>query len=138
VLPGDVLQKTDTGGLFDCTDAATDQARLDAGELVVTGPIFGSRTRCAPPSTPAAALEDDALALAAIERSALAALGRSARGTRRPLTMPLRAVEVGEVEPDGLLGPGVSIAFALPAGGYATTLLRELQEPVTTPRFFGF
>jgi tRNA pseudouridine13 synthase len=46
VLAGDVLHKLG-GGMFTCEDAATDEARLHAGELVVTGPMFGDRMRAA-------------------------------------------------------------------------------------------
>ncbi|MDB4981252.1 MAG: tRNA pseudouridine 13 synthase, partial [Myxococcales bacterium] len=43
VLAGDVLQKVATGGLFITDDVAVDQARVDAGELVPTGPMPGGR-----------------------------------------------------------------------------------------------
>jgi tRNA pseudouridine13 synthase len=130
VLLGDVLQKTDTGGLFECSDTAVDQARLDAGELVITGPMFGSRMRGATPSTPSAALEAEVLVTAGIEGSALGALGRAARGTRRSLTMRMDGFEVGMARAEDNLSAGVCIAFALPAGGFATTVCAELQGPI--------
>jgi tRNA pseudouridine13 synthase len=130
VLLGDVLQKTDTGGLFDCSDPIVDGARFDAGQLVVTGPMFGSRMRSATPSTPAAELEAEVLAIAGIEASALKALGNAARGTRRGLTMPLDAVEVGIATAEDNLSRGVCIAFALPAGGFATTVCSELMGSI--------
>ena len=45
VLLGDVLEKVETGGLFVCSDPEQDQARLEAGEIEITGPVFGSRMR---------------------------------------------------------------------------------------------
>lgn len=126
VLVGDVLQKTATGGLFECTDAAVDQARLDAGELQITGPMFGSKMRCATPSTPAADLEANVLAAAGVTTDALGALGRAARGTRRALTMPVD-IEVCDATTEA--GTALSIAFALPAGGFATVVCAELQLP---------
>src|SRR6185369_15558744 len=44
VIAGDLLHKRG-GGMFACEDPATDAARLTAGELVVTGPMFGDRMR---------------------------------------------------------------------------------------------
>ncbi len=126
ILAGDLLRKQQTGGMFECTDPATDQARLDAGELHITGPMFGSRMRGPSPGTPSAQLEADALAMAAVEPSALLALGRKASGTRRPLTVALDSIEAEPV-PDDELGPGLRVRFALPSGSYATQLLREFM-----------
>ena len=41
VRGGDVLQKTDSGGLFVTTDPAVDQPRVDRGEIIPTGPLPG-------------------------------------------------------------------------------------------------
>ena len=124
VLLGDVLKKSDTGGLFTCADPAADQPRLDRGEVLITGPIFGSRTRRAERDTPAAALEAETLAVAGVEESALVALGKRAQGTRRALTMPAGDVLVSAA-PDGAL----RVSFTLRSGGYATTLCGELMGP---------
>jgi tRNA pseudouridine13 synthase len=124
VLAGDVLKKADTGGLFTCADPAADQPRLQRGEVLITGPIFGSRTRRAQRGTPAAALEEETLALAGVDEGALQALGKRAQGTRRALTMPLPTVEVAGT-PDGAL----HVSFALRSGGYATTVCGELMGP---------
>jgi tRNA pseudouridine13 synthase len=130
-LAGDLLKKRATGGLFVCEDPTVDQSRLDAGELVATGPVFGSRMRAPPPDSPAAALEAEVLARARIDAQALRALGRGVPGTRRPLAIDVGSVEVAAVdaarsstgEP---LAAGVCLSFELPAGAYATQLLREL------------
>src|SRR5262249_38228596 len=58
VIPGDVLKKTDTGGLFVSTEPSVDQARVDAGEVIPTAPLPGGREIEPPPGTPARALED--------------------------------------------------------------------------------
>src|SRR5262249_803350 len=57
VIAGDVLKKTETGGLFVSTEPAVDQRRVDAGELCPTGPLPGGREIEPPPGTPARALE---------------------------------------------------------------------------------
>ena len=44
-LVGDLLMKTDSGGVFMVEDPDVETARILAGELVVTGPIFGNKAR---------------------------------------------------------------------------------------------
>jgi tRNA pseudouridine13 synthase len=55
VLRGDIMRKRATGGLFQSDDPALDQARFDAGELELTGPIFGSKMMAPAPGTPPSA-----------------------------------------------------------------------------------
>src|SRR5262249_25403251 len=43
VLPGDVMAKWPFGGLFVAEDAAREQARFDAREIVTAGPMFGRK-----------------------------------------------------------------------------------------------
>ncbi|HEY8374865.1 MAG TPA: tRNA pseudouridine(13) synthase TruD, partial [Nannocystis sp.] len=132
VLRGDILKKTATGGLFESVDPAADKARLDAGELVITGPMFGSRMRAPGPDTPAGHLEAEILARAGIDPDALKALGHTLEGTRRPLQIapfPVAVAPTSDAE-DAALPPGITLEFELPAGSYATTLLRELMRPV--------
>ncbi|MCA9715332.1 MAG: tRNA pseudouridine(13) synthase TruD [Myxococcales bacterium] len=139
ILAGDILKKSDTGGMFESSDSALDQARLDRGELVITGPIFGSKTRSPGPETPALALEDAVLRRCEISRETLRMLGRKVPGTRRAITIPARpdAISLTTVPPSPAetgddaaeLGEGVQLEFLLPAGSYATQLLRELMGP---------
>lgn len=131
-LVGDVLKKTDTGGLFTCTDADADSERLASGALVVTGPMFGSRMMSPPEGTPSFELERDVLDALGIRGEALRSLGRAAVGTRRSLQVaiedPAVSVAPATAADDGrMLAPGLRIVFTLPAGSFATTLCRELQ-----------
>ena len=128
VVAGDVLRKTDTGGMFDCAEPEIDQARFDAGEVEITGPIYGSRMRAPPPGSTAAELEAGVLAQAEVEPGALSKLGRAALGTRRPIRARLSDAWVEPVESTDGLPPGVRVGFALPAGAYATLVMRELME----------
>jgi len=128
VLRGDVLAKTATGGLFTSTDPDIDGARLAAGEVAITGPIFGSRTMQPPPDTPAAALDADVLALAGVAPASLHALGRAAVGTRRRMLVAPKDVTIAIARDD--LSPGVRLCFTLPAGSFATQLCRELGVSV--------
>ena len=128
VIEGDLLRKTDTGGLFDCTDPEVDQARFDAGEVEITGPIYGSRMRGPTSGTAAAELEAGVLAQAEVEAGALSKLGRAALGTRRPIRARLGEPGVETASAIEGHGAGVRVAFSLPAGAYATLVMRELME----------
>jgi tRNA pseudouridine13 synthase len=122
---GDVLQKTDSGGSFVCEEPERDQARVDAGEIVPTAPLPGSRSMEPPVGSPARALEDQALADLGIGPDELAQAGRDLPGTRRPV---VTSVTLGE-PPIQEVGDGNTTArlrFSLPAGSYATVLLEAL------------
>lgn len=133
VLTGDVLQKLDSGGVFVSDDPVSDQARLDAGELVVTGPMPGGWAREPPPATEARAVEDRALAHVGVSRDELAAVGRDLPGTRRPLLVPVTLES-----PAALPVPGephaLRLRFQLPAGTYATVLIQALGVTVRDER----
>jgi tRNA pseudouridine13 synthase len=122
---GDILQKTDSGGSFVCEEPERDQARVDAGELVPTAPLPGSRGMEPPTGTPARALEDQALADIGLGPAELAQAGRDLPGTRRPVVTP---VTLGEPPmQEDCDGPGTTrLFFSLPAGSYATVLLDAL------------
>jgi tRNA pseudouridine13 synthase len=108
--------------MFECEDPQVDQARLDAKELVITGPMYGSKMRAPKSGTAAAALEDEVLAAIGLDRAKLAKLGRNVPGTRRQLA--IWPADVSATPLDGAL----RLQFCLPAGSYATVLLRELLE----------
>jgi tRNA pseudouridine13 synthase len=117
VIPGDVLQVCASGGLFVSEQAAIDQQRLGAGEVAVTGPMFGPKMKLPllePFRREQAVLEQSQLALDAFAR-----FPKLTAGTRRPYLMRPASLEIN-AEPDGL-----RFEFALPAGSYATELLRE-------------
>ncbi|HTM20629.1 MAG TPA: tRNA pseudouridine(13) synthase TruD [Kofleriaceae bacterium] len=128
VLAGDVLQKRATGGVFVCADPDTDGARLAAGELVVTGPMFGHAMRRPAPGSPAETREDAVLADAGIELAAFGRAGKLAEGTRRAA-----AVDLGEPAARPAGPHAVELCFDLPAGAYATAVLREIIEVNKTP-----
>jgi tRNA pseudouridine13 synthase len=127
-LAGDVLKKTDTGGLFtvDDTPLALDdaRARLAARAVVVTGPMLGHKMMSPPEGTPSRAREDALLAAEAIDAESFKILGRLAEGTRRPLLVPVEgaAVRAGDA-PDAIV-----LELTLPPGAYATVLLAEVTK----------
>lgn len=126
-LAGDVVKKSDTGGLFIVDDAAIAdaQARLDAGALVVTGPMFGHKMMSPPAGTPSAAREQALLTAESLDAAAWKRLGRIAEGTRRPLLVP---VGTPSVRPEQSAGDTLVLEFTLPSGSYATVLLAEVTK----------
>lgn len=121
VIEGDVLQKRESGGLF-VTDAPdVDQPRLEAGEIVPTGPMFGHRMRCPGPDTAASAREAEVLAAAGLSLADFDRAGKLGAGTRRPMT-----VDIGRTTVTAAGERTIELSFALPSGAYATALLREV------------
>jgi tRNA pseudouridine13 synthase len=122
VVPGDVLRKRATGGVFVSEDAAVDQPRVDVQELDITGPLPGNRER---PEARGAAreIEDTILLEAGVDRAAFAQGGDDAEGARRPFRVPVSDVHVQSPEP-GVL----ELSFALPSGSYATRVLAEVMK----------
>lgn len=117
---GDVLKKTETGGEFVCEDPSTDQPRVAAFEVSPTGPLFGPEMRR--PEGEVDALEEGLLAAEGVSRELFERGGQETRGARRPLRVPI-TVEEARAEADTL-----RLGFSLPAGSYATVVLRELMK----------
>jgi tRNA pseudouridine13 synthase len=121
-LVGDVLQKTDTGGLFLCEDPAVDQPRLEAREVVITGPMFGEKMRAA--TGPAGDIEAEILASSGIDPELFRTWSRLGEGTRRPLA--LFPTEMSARRGDEHCS--VVVEFVLPKGAYATSVLTEASR----------
>jgi tRNA pseudouridine13 synthase len=118
-LVGDVLKKHQTGGEFMCEDAALDQPRLAAFELSPTGPMYGPDMR--QPAGEPAALEQEVLTGEGVTLDTFVSGGAETRGTRRLLRIPFAATHQWA-------GSDVKLEFSLPAGSYATVVLRELLK----------
>jgi tRNA pseudouridine13 synthase len=129
VRPGDVLKKTDTGGLFVSTDVDVDQQRVDAGELIPTAPLPGGREVEPPPDTPARALEDEAIATVGATRDDFARAGRDLPGARRPVLLKLTDCAFSEENLPDTGARAVRLKFTLPAGGYATVVVASVTSP---------
>ena len=123
VLAGDLLHKAGGGGLFDSTEPAVDQARLERGEVVVTGPMFGHSMRAPAEGSAAAAREAAVLAEEELGPADFRPLGKLAPGTRRALSIALDDVAVETVGEDA-----IRIQLTLPSGAYATAVLREVLK----------
>ena len=117
VLPGDVMQVTESGGIFVAEDVLREQERFEVRETVVTGPIFGPKMR--QPQGDVAARERELLDEFAVDDDAFRRFSRLTRGTRRPYVVWPEDLSITPQE------GGLQFRFKLPAGTYATTLLRE-------------
>jgi tRNA pseudouridine13 synthase len=120
VLEGDAMAKWPAGGMFVATDVAAEQARFDARETVHAGPMFGKKTY--PVAAVAAEREAAVLRDSGLSPAAFAGFGKLLLGTRRHNLVYLDDLAAAW-EPDGL-----RLSFTLPAGSYATVLLREVMK----------
>jgi tRNA pseudouridine13 synthase len=118
VLAGDVMEVVASGGKFVVEDPAAEQPRCDAYETVITGPMFGPKMK--QPSGVPEEREARVLAEASLTHDRFQTFRDLTAGTRRPLI-----VRPGDfsAKPDS---EGLRFEFTLPAGAYATTLLKEI------------
>jgi tRNA pseudouridine13 synthase len=126
LLRGEVVRIAGAGAQFVVDDPLREQPRLDAGDLVLTGPLPGPKLR--PTATgEGLALEQKVLADLGLGEGELATLAKHAPGTRRDL---LVRPEHGDV---AIEGDRTFISFELPAGSYATEVLREILRTDDAP-----
>jgi tRNA pseudouridine13 synthase len=125
LLAGDWAMKSDNGACFLVEDPDKEQPRADRFEISPTGILFGSRVSWADGEP--GKIEDAVVAEAGTTREALVAAGKACgfRGERRALRVPLAELEWS------LTDSVLTLAFALPPGAYATSVLRELMKPFT-------
>lgn len=111
------MEVVESGGKFVVEDAAVEQPRCDAGEIVPTGPMFGPKMK-APTGLPA---EREARVLQehGLSPDQFTGFSQLLSGTRRALAIRPDDLQIAG-EPEGL-----RFDFTLPSGVYATTLLRE-------------
>jgi tRNA(Glu) U13 pseudouridine synthase TruD/glycerol dehydrogenase-like iron-containing ADH family enzyme len=128
-LTGDVLQKVASGGCFVCDDPVVDQARLDSGELSITGPIAGVKMKLPGEESQSAVWEAEALESAELTIEDFRRVSKLAPGARRPLRATVTA---GEAVVDG---EDLLVRFSLPPGSYATVLINELLDPPPEPAY---
>jgi len=123
VLPGDVLMFRDRRTHFRTEDPPAEQTRVDAGELVITGPIFGPKMTAT--SDDASTLEYSVLRSLQLDDAVFSRYPKMTIGTRRPLLRWPSGL-TWQFEPTGL-----RLRFELDSGTYATVLLREVVDRLT-------
>ena len=120
VLLGDVMQVVASGGPFVVEDVCREQDRFDQTETVIAGPMFGPKmlaTEGVPSQREQHVLTANGLADQHFER-----FRRLTRGTRRANWVYPQGLQIS-AEPDGL-----RFKFSLPAGSYATVVMREFMK----------
>jgi tRNA pseudouridine13 synthase len=117
-LLGDVMIKSDTGGRFLCEDPEAEQLRMNALEIHPSGPVFGPKMKAA--GGEPGEMEREVLESSGLTGASFSRYPKLTRGTRRPLRLMPEGLSA---EPEG---ESLLLSFALQAGGYATSLLREL------------
>jgi tRNA pseudouridine13 synthase len=123
VLAGDVMAKWPFGGLFVAEDPPREQERFNKRETVSAGPIFGRKTFAA--AGEAAGREAAVLAGFGLTAASFAGFGKLVQGTRRH-----NLIYVDDLAAT-VAADGVWLTFTLPAGSYATVLLREVMKSET-------
>jgi tRNA pseudouridine13 synthase len=113
------MAKWPFGGMF-VTEGAREQGRFDSREVVSTGPMFGRKMM--PAQGEAARREEEALREAGLTPSSFHGFGKLLAGTRRHNLVYVDDL-AGSAE-----GDRVELTFTLPAGSYATVLLREITK----------
>jgi len=118
LLKGDIVKKTDTGGMFTVEDMAAEAPRFENGEIVYTGPIYGYKMKKAADT----AGEVESALLAQYDLGAKDFRPFRAPGSRRPAILRPDDLEIRESS------EGLQFTFTLPSGAYATTVLREFTR----------
>ena len=121
VLTGDVLAKTDNGGLFLSENVEEEVRRIQRKEISVTGPLPGRKDRWS--GGPERELESEILRRFGVNPGIFEDSGKLALGSRRPCVVWPQNLMV-EVDSDGAV-----LSFFLPAGSYATVLLHQFFAP---------
>lgn len=123
LLAGEVVRLEGAGAVFRVEDLAAEQPRLERGDVHLTGPMIGPKMRAA--SDEALALEQRIVSELGLTEQMLGVLGREAPGVRRDLLAPLDLKIEAVVD---RAEPALRLSFTLPAGGYATEVLRQLTH----------
>jgi tRNA pseudouridine13 synthase len=116
-VDGDILLKAENGAPFTCTDATVDTARVQAGEVLPSGPLPGARVRR--PDRDALTRESRIFEALGVDEAGLHAHPAFDNGARRAAILRPTELEATAIE------GGARVQFALGSGSYATVLLRE-------------
>lgn len=124
LLAGEIVRLEGAGAMFRVDEVEREQPRLDSRDLHLTGPIWGPKMR--PAGAAALALEHEICATLGLDEQALGLLGKLVPGTRRDLFAPLTELTLESVDREGT--PALRLSFTLPAGSYATEVIRQLTH----------
>ncbi len=128
LVEGDLAWKHDNGAVFRVTAAELSRPelsrRVQAREVSPSGPLWGVGMTLAGGAV--SVIEGDALRALGVSCDDLESGPARLKGARRALRVPVHnpVTDAGADEH----GPYIRVAFDLPAGAYATVLLRELMK----------
>lgn len=121
LFSGEVVRLEGSSAHFIVEDSDKETPRLSAREIHLTGPMLGPKMR--PASGFVQELESQAFAALGVAPTVLDVLGRFAPGARRDLLVFPEGTRVSAPVSGELV-----LEFGLPAGSYATVLVRELTK----------
>lgn len=125
VWTGDLAFKHENGACFYVEDAAAEQPRAQRFEISATGPLLGYRMSEA--RGQAGEIEAAVFAEHKIQADQFRVAGRhKIKGSRRPLRIQPTEIQI-EAGVDQQ-GSYITTAFVLPAGSFATSVLREIMK----------
>ena len=125
LVDGDLAYKHENGACFLVESAATEQPRADAFEISASGPLVGYRM--SNPQGEAMTMEEAVFKSHGLTPGHFKQEGRDrAKGARRPIRVQPKDTNLAAGVDEH--GGHITIAFTLPAGSYATVLLRELMK----------
>jgi len=127
LIAGDLAYKHENGACFlvpDAAAAAVEQPRCDAFEISPTGPLLGYRMTM--PESEALAIESAVFAAASLTPQDIRESRQKVKGARRPLRVQPSDTHLAAGVDEH--GAHITVAFTLPAGSYATVLMRELMK----------
>jgi tRNA pseudouridine13 synthase len=121
LMTGDLACKHANGACFLVEDAQKEQERADSFEISPSGPMFGCKMK--QPEGAVRLLEDELLEQSGLETCYFDQPGGlRLEGERRPLRVPVSQLSWS------VCGDCATVAFSLPKGSYATSLLREITK----------
>lgn len=120
VLLGDMMTFPRSRSVFEVADVDVEQRRFRAGEILITGPMFGVKMRG--PSGEPQEIELDALAKRDLRVGQFAAWKSVAPGGRRPLAV---FPDFHDIKQDG---DTLQVEMTLPTGCFATVVLGEMMK----------
>ena len=125
LMTGDLAYKHENGAVFLVEDAAVEQPRCEAFDISPTGPLVGYRMTL--PQGEPLNVEQAVMAEQGLKPDDFRDTGRlKVKGARRPLRAAAEDVNLAAGADEN--GVHITVAFTLPAGSFATVLLRELMK----------
>lgn len=121
LLEGEVVRLDGTGNCFVVENVENEMPRFVQKDLHLTGPMVGPKALAA--TSAASRLEQSITQELGLDDEALQLLGRHAPGTRRDVFIYPKDLEVRPLGDDSVV-----VSFELPAGAYATGVVRELTD----------